>query len=137
MPGAAGGGTKPRAKEAGDIAAPSEPDSSVARERASAERATLAQLPNAQREVIHLHRYEQTWRSRGRRTLQPFTRRAGANASAVSGPTIAQMHGRERRLDHEVIGYRVITFFAAPQILAAIRRRAPGIAADHGAVILF
>src|SRR5438270_12692784 len=90
MPGAAGGGTKPRAKEAGDIAAPDEPDSSVARERASAERATLAQLPNAQREVIHLHRYEQTWRSRGRRTIQPFTRRASTKASAVSGTTIAQ-----------------------------------------------
>ena len=49
---------------------------------ASQEFSQLAQhSANAQREVIHLHRYEQTWRSRGR---------AGANASAVSGPTIAQ-----------------------------------------------
>lgn len=42
-----------------EIAAPEETDNAVARERASAVRAALAQLPDAQREVIHLHRYEQ------------------------------------------------------------------------------
>ena len=114
MPGAAGGGTKPRAKEAGDIAAPGEPDSSVACERASAERATLAQLPNAQREVIHLHRYEQdveVARPPNITALHATRRRERkCRERADNRP----MHGRERRLDHEVIGYRVITFFAAP-----------------------
>jgi len=42
-----------------ELAAPDEGDPAVARERASAVRAALARLPDSQREVIYLHRFEQ------------------------------------------------------------------------------
>ncbi|HEY2029862.1 MAG TPA: sigma-70 family RNA polymerase sigma factor [Myxococcales bacterium] len=49
-------GADPAAAE--EIAAPAEEDPAVANERAQAVRAALARLPEAQREVIYLHRYE-------------------------------------------------------------------------------
>ncbi len=46
-------------ERAQEIAAPEEPDPAVSQERASAVRAALARLPDSQREVIYLHRFEQ------------------------------------------------------------------------------
>jgi RNA polymerase sigma factor (sigma-70 family) len=45
--------------QAEELAAPDQGDPAVARERASAVRAALARLPDSQREVIYLHRFEQ------------------------------------------------------------------------------
>jgi len=45
--------------QAQEMAAPEEGDPAVARERAFAVRAALARLPDSQREVIYLHRFEQ------------------------------------------------------------------------------
>jgi len=45
--------------QAEELAAPDEGDPAVARERASAVRAALGRLPDSQREVIYLHRFEQ------------------------------------------------------------------------------